>query len=147
MLIPPGRFFVCLLPFGLITLIGCASPVGNVSGTVKYNGAAVEHGTVSFVSQRHATVHTGKINPDGTYEIKGVPYGPAIVTVIQLPKDALSPAEFRKKQIAAGKKLEEFQVPESQSLLPAKYLKADGNNPLTFEINAHQASFDLKLED
>jgi hypothetical protein len=114
---------------------------------VKYNGAVVEHGAVSFVAQGDGSVHTGEIKPDGTYEVKGLPYGPAIVTVMQLPKDALSPTEFRKKQMAEGKKPEEFIVPEYKSMLPEKYLRADENNPLTFEINARQATFDLKLED
>jgi hypothetical protein len=147
MSISSRHFFVCLVSFGLVALVGCGSPTGNVSGTVKYKGTALDHGTVSFVAQPAGTVHSGEIKPDGTYEVKGIPYGPAIITVMQLPNDALSPTELRKKQILEGKKPNEFIIPDNKSILPEKYLKADEDNPLVFEIKANQASFDLELED
>jgi hypothetical protein len=140
------RLLVWLIPFLLVVLVGCGPPVGTVSGTVKYNGATVEHGMVSFVSQRTGTIHTSEIKSDGTYEIKGIPYGPARVTVVQLPKDALSPTEFRKKQMLE-KTSGEASVPGYKSMLPEKYLRADEDNPLNFEITAPQASYELKLED
>jgi hypothetical protein len=56
---------------GLVALTGCGGPYdAAVSGTVKFNGAPVTRGTVSFKPQSTGADAFGQINFDGTYLLR-----------------------------------------------------------------------------
>jgi hypothetical protein len=65
-------------------MAGCGGePTGTVRGTVFYRDKPLPGGFVTFFSAREKAV-TGRIEPDGTYEVAGVPVGPAKIAVKDL---------------------------------------------------------------
>jgi hypothetical protein len=60
---------------------GCGIGYGDVSGTVKYNGAPVAGGTITFYDSTGQPV-SGEIKSDGTYAVKHVATGLARITVV-----------------------------------------------------------------
>lgn len=69
--------FVSLL--GLLAA-GCGKGTGDVSGSVTYNGKPVVVGNVMMVGD-DGRPHHGKLQPDGTFTVKNVPVGTAMVSV------------------------------------------------------------------
>ncbi len=62
---------------------GCGGEaVGTISGTVTFEGQPLPEGLVSFVTDKGQVV-TGRVH-EGAYVVKGVPVGPAKVTVRQI---------------------------------------------------------------
>jgi hypothetical protein len=86
----------CLVPCAL--LAGCGSlAVGDVTGTVSYQGKPVTSGVVSFTAG-DGLPYTCAITPDGTYAIQQVPTGFAMVTVISPDPEAPAAAEPERKR-------------------------------------------------
>jgi hypothetical protein len=75
------RFF-WLLALGLLIspAVSSAQPAtGTVAGRVTFRGKPLVEGTVTFITRVAKT--TGKIHPDGSYRVSGVPVGPAFIRV------------------------------------------------------------------
>ncbi len=58
----------------VFAVTGCGSGKADVTGTVKYDGKLVTHGTVVFVDKSNLT-HGADIQSDGTYSLAGIPAG------------------------------------------------------------------------
>jgi hypothetical protein len=84
-----GRSFAWMLAvafgFGLLGLAAGYSgePTGTIVGKVTYRGQSLPGGFVDFSSGTGKVV-TGRIEPDGTFVVAGVPVGPASITVRDL---------------------------------------------------------------
>jgi hypothetical protein len=61
------------------SIAGCGSGVGEVGGTVRYNGQPLPFGTIQFLG-RDGVPRAGKIQADGTFSVP-VPAGEAKVIV------------------------------------------------------------------
>lgn len=99
------------LGLGSLLVSGCGTGLGEVSGTVRYNGQPLPFGTVQIESIA-GTVHPGTINPDGTYIVTGVPTGPARICVTAVDEKALVSAAHQ----AAAK---------SRATIPGRLLKKE----------------------
>jgi len=64
----------------LVLAAGCGRGIGNLTGTVRFNGKPLPGGTISFYDAANA-VHSGEIKEDGAYEVKGVVAGEAKIAV------------------------------------------------------------------
>jgi len=123
-----------------LLLAGCSSgpPSGSVSGTVKYQGVALNNGTVSFYGpdnrQRHATIQA-----DGTYKATDVAVGANKVTVVVPPAPN---AELAQDPIAKGKAGTPVEVPQVYSDPKTSGLEVTikvGLNP-RFDINLREVA-------
>jgi hypothetical protein len=88
------------LPVLLYSLAGCGAGVGDVSGTVTYQGKTVVCGSVVLVGPDGMT-KVGAINQDGTYLVKGV--GPGRVGVALFSLDPARPLDPEKAAKTHGK--------------------------------------------
>src|SRR2546425_1254655 len=88
----PGRAArLVLVAIFLVSLIGCGTRVGDVSGKVTYKGRPVVCGSVVLVGPDGMT-KVGAINQDGSYVVKGVGAGRVGVAVFSLdPARPLDP--------------------------------------------------------
>jgi hypothetical protein len=59
---------------------GCGGSTGTVSGKVTYLGRPLPGGTVTCLTKENRP-YLGKIEPDGSYTVSGVPAGPVTVAV------------------------------------------------------------------
>jgi hypothetical protein len=80
--------FALLLPLWLLLLFGCGGPKSvatKLSGSVKYKGAPVTAGTITFTAKGEGGeaggVYLAPINPDGTYSIAQLPSGEFAVSI------------------------------------------------------------------
>ena len=119
-------------------IVGCGgSPTGpkrtyaDVVGKVSYKGAPVTMGSVMFQPATGPFVE-GKINPDGTYTLKGE-IGMNSVTIVS--RDPIDPAA----PVVPG------TTPVSKSHIPERY--GTRQSGLTFEVKAGKNTADFNLPD
>lgn len=130
-----GLIAACL---GLITLVGCGGPYdATVSGTVKFNGAPVPRGTVSFKPQSTGADAFGQINADGTYLLRtgreeGLKSGPYTVSVAA---NETPPPNPKGGPPPMGKPItpEWYRDPATSGLT---FTVAPGDNTIDLELNA-----------
>jgi hypothetical protein len=121
--------------------IGCGGqPKGDVSGKVKFKGEAIPSGRITFQSQagRHE-VH-GSLIRNGSYSVRGLPLGPAAITVETFPitPDTKSvPKGFKVDGKKALEPREQLQIPERY-----KFLSKSGLT-YTVEEGSQTKDFDL----
>ena len=99
--------------------VGCGSPAFDVTGTVTYNGAALDKpdGQIVFLGP-HGEQIAAPIDPDGTYRARGVPSGANRVAVYYPnPKAKMDKAS----------KLKPGEMPRAipKYLTPEKYASAE----------------------
>jgi hypothetical protein len=105
---------------------GCGGEaVGVISGKVTFEGQPLPEGIVSFVTAKGPVV-TGRIHA-GEYEVKGVPVGPAKITV-RLILDPFAPPSAK--------------APVKE--IPLRYRSADDSG-LTYTVVSGPQTYDLKL--
>ena len=80
------RWLSVFVLFSTLTLLGCGSSEGTVSGTVKVDGNTLDTGSVTFHPVGGGAAAVGAIEPNGSYTLKtgtstGVKPGEYIVTV------------------------------------------------------------------
>jgi len=127
-----------LLPLAALVFAGCGGGVGDVSGTVTYQGKPVVCGSVVLVGA-DGVPHTGGIKPDGTYSVSAVPAGVARVMVISPdPGPPFHPGDPSSKELIDRTGREEnTPVPEIDRTkwrqLPKEYQDANTSG-LTFTI-------------
>jgi hypothetical protein len=113
----------CLL--GLLTS-GCGGEaVGAISGKVMFEGQPLPEAVVSFVTAQGQVV-TGRVH-EGAYVVKGVPVGPAKITVRQIVDPfARQPPSSRVKEV------------------PLRYRSADDSG-LTYTVVSGPQTHDFEL--
>lgn len=123
---------------GLITLVGCGGPYdATVSGMVKFNGAPVPRGTVSFKPQSSGADAFGQINADGTYLMRtgreeGLKSGSYVVSVAA---NETPPPNPKGGPPPMGKSItpEWYRDPATSGLT---FTVAPGDNTIDLELNA-----------
>src|SRR5215472_11303028 len=114
------------LGFLLVASAGCSRPTAAVSGTLRYQGKAVEIGVV-LVADADGRPHSGHIQPDSTYTVTDVPPGPVRFAV--LSRKPLSRPKGKKEQ-PEGKR---EQPPGNWFPLP-KHVEAVGTSGLSTNL-------------
>jgi len=147
---------------GLLLLAGCGgggiAGLYPVTGTVTYQGKAVDGATVSFLNESEGRPATAITKSDGTYELftldsSGALPGSYRVVVSKteagpevapddLGFDPVTGADLSMEQSAAnaGKR-----PTKPKDLIPAKY-SSPTSTPLTVEVKNSNNVIDLKLE-
>jgi hypothetical protein len=69
-----------------LPLAGCGPGTGDISGTIRYNGAPLPGGRITFISEENrSSPMSAPIREDGTYTVNACPRGPARITVQTFP--------------------------------------------------------------
>jgi hypothetical protein len=109
---------------------GCGNGKGDISGTVRVNGAPVSSGRVTFTSEKqNGTSVIGAIGTDGRYKVAGCPPGPVKITV--------SPV-FSRGAPREG--------PEAKDVIPLRYAKGETSD-LTYTVRAGRQQHDIELKE
>jgi hypothetical protein len=70
-----------------LALAGCGGSTGHVSGTVRFKGAPIPGGRVTFTSRDGGGVSGfAWVGVDGSYSIRGCPTGPVKITVLSMER-------------------------------------------------------------
>lgn len=122
-------------------LHGCGSGGATVKGTVKYDGKAVDFGSVVFaVGDKFVDA---RIEPDGTYQAKGVPYGAAKIAVHSKMEKLSEAPVAEKPDNVKGRPVKERN--KKGVVLPEIYTKADTSG-LTLNVDRAKMEFDISLK-
>jgi hypothetical protein len=135
----PGQ--AALLAVVLASLAGCSSGMGEVTGTVRYNGKPLPFGTIQFLGQDGIPC-SSQIQPDGTF-CALVPVGEAKVIVSCLDETRLNRMHG---QLAAGRGRVAPPALASGnfSLIPRRYTDWDASG-LTVRVERGKRTQDLSL--
>ena len=124
------RKFLVVLTLGLASMLSgcsCSSPsVGEISGTVRYQGQALKSETIDwtvvFVSP-DGRRGTGHVDSDGNYTANNVPTGKVKIAVVGVPPGAIGMPDPRQSQARVDEKsksilreLASFKNPDDSGL-------------------------------
>lgn len=134
-----------LFSFFVVACIGCGTGTGDVTGTVTYKDKPLPGGTVTFLDAG-GTFYQSEIQPDGTYEVIGVPVGEAKVAVTyvdekinEFARDLSKSARGQQKGAMPKVNAKEiFQIPDQYS--------DHGNSGLTTPVTKGTSKFDIVLK-
>ena len=139
--------------FGSLAALGCGGGVGDVSGTVTYQGKPLDGGSVQF--QSGGKTVSAEISKVGKYALAGVPVGSAKVTVSYVdPKvtDHFRAVSAASKSGGAGRGEKEEPAtalskvdPTTFNKVPDKYNDFNGSG-LTFEVKKGSNTYDIDLK-
>jgi hypothetical protein len=155
------RFTIYLLLMSLVpfVLVGCGGsgrpPLGEVTGTVSYNGQPLQSGTIVFEvdGARPSTgkIVNGQITEVTTYDPNdGVPVGLARIAVFAVDGSGASPgpapAETPAGDPDSYKPGANYMDAGSRPLIPAKY-NDPSSSGLTWQIEEDENVLRLNLSD
>ena len=134
------------LLFLVVAVAGCEQPRGDISGKVLFNGQPLTVGSnrVSFHAATGSVTHS-TVEPDGSYQLKGVPVGDGKFTVESLPPPPLmmpaAPGKDGKMEVlgTAG------PAAKKAANLPKRY-KDPAQSELTYTVTKGVQTFDLELK-
>ena len=139
------------LLLSLLAALGCGGGVGDVTGTVKYQGKPLDGGSVQF--QSGGKTVASEISKDGKYSVAGVPTGSAKISVSYV--DPRATDHFRAVSAASkagagrGDKAAAPPVavgdPSVFNKIPDKYSDFNGSG-LTFDVKKGPNSYDIDLK-
>ena len=117
-----------------LLLMGCGKYDAKVSGTVKYDGGLLDRGTVLFYPTSGGASAYGRIQPDGSFEIKtgddqGLSAGDYRVAVTSVER---IPAETK------------GDTPRAKTLIPLDFKDAQKSG-LSFTVAKGGNKFDIEL--
>ena len=141
----PIGFVLLALSFAVFS--GCGPTKADVKGTVTYKGKALEGGSIQIQSTKG--VVGGDIQPDGTYMVKGVPTGPAKVTVACTDESAMQyNRELAKgmREHKSGQPIPQKDKPKDTLKTPARYADFDKSG-LNVEVKGPVTEFNIELKD
>lgn len=130
----------------LLVVAGCGGPsVGDVSGTVKFKGAPIPNGRITFYSQVGRKEAQGGRIQDGEYSVAGIAVGPAQVSVETFGSAAADTGGKTPKDIdisgfkgmvpsTGGKKVD----------IPARYAQPN-TSKLEYEVKSGKQTHNLDL--
>ena len=137
----------------LLVALGCGGGVGDVSGTVTYNGKPLDGGSVQYRSGGKTVAV--EISKDGKYSVSGIPAGAALIAVSYV--DPRATDHFRAVSAAskaggAGRGDKEAPAtalakvdPTTFNKVPDKYNDFNGSG-LTFEVKKGSNTYDIDLK-
>jgi hypothetical protein len=132
----------------LVAASGCGRPTGKVTGKVSYQEQPVVVGSVTLMAE-DGVPFQGQIQPDGTFQVAGVPYGTYRVSVFSSdntppapPTDAGVPPEV----VARKKPRPERAAPAGWFPIPERYGNFDQSG-LAVTIDKAEVSADFKLTE
>lgn len=149
-----------LLVFALVPLsAGCGSK-GTVSGKVFFQGKPLPGGLVTFLQDKGA--YHSVIQEDGSYQVSGIPPGPATITVSSpdpppqavqgrtaMEKTTKSAAKDYKGQIPLEEMAKHMGDPEAGKrkymAIPPQYKDPDKSG-LTYTVKSGAQAFDIQLQ-
>jgi hypothetical protein len=114
------RFSKVIAPIAFLTAsvaVGCSAQQdkgATVHGKVTFDGAPLEMGLIVFEVKGQGEPRTTSVKEDGTYELTGVPVGPAKVAVrtSHLQNAAAANAKYAQKAKVKAAKSEIVMVPK-----------------------------------
>jgi hypothetical protein len=148
----------CLLVFALL-ISGCGESTPTtapVTGTVTYNGTAVEGATVTFLAENSSHMAEGKTDANGKFTLKlnmgekvvdGAMLGTNNVAVIKLEGGTTAPTIEATKEAATNMTLQPPAMTSdhvAKNLLPEKYQSPMTSN-LKYTVEAGKTN-DFKIE-
>jgi hypothetical protein len=133
------RCVVCFLVVVLITVCGCSPPTATVTGSVTYNGAPVDYGSVVFfIGDKDA--FPAQLGAGGIFTVTGLPYGEAKIEVYSRRAEPGVPAKHTK-----GTK--EHPVAEPKGVvIPEDYNDKDKSG-LKLTIDRATVEYKIELKD
>jgi hypothetical protein len=141
-IVSPGLLVLCLC--------GCAAPTGNLSGKVSYQGKKLVWGSVVLVGEDQKPVQA-RIQPDGTYLVKDVPFG-LVRIAVHSPDPGLAPPDRKQRGPKDAGKADIIPSkasprPETADWfpIPASYNDLDKSG-LSMRIDRPESSFDILLK-
>jgi hypothetical protein len=131
------RTFGCGLVILAVVVAGCGgNDFVSVTGTVTYDGTALDTGTVTFSpASGQGPNGYGSIQSNGSYEVKTG------------TSDGLPPGEYKVTVHAAGPPpppTPENPEPIPESLIPMRYRSASTSG-LSYTVTASGGTYDIKL--
>jgi hypothetical protein len=127
-----------------VTASGCGARRATVSGEVKYNGAPLPSGTITFISQAGQKQVAASEIVDGKYTIKGIEPGLAKVTVITLPPSRGGLPPGGGKPVEAPSTFSSSQQQGKYVPIPRRYGDAEQSG-LSYEIKPGSQTKDFEL--
>jgi hypothetical protein len=106
------------------TAAGCSPRLGEVRGTVRYNGKPLEQGNIHFLGT-DGIPRTARLGPDGAFSV-AVPAGAAKVMVVSVDEGRL--AQFTSAMAGRGGakgRVAPPQTPSKLSRIPQRYADWD----------------------
>ena len=141
-----ARLFSVGVVVSLFAASGCGGGTGDVTGSVKYKGKALDGGQIQFKGSNGKTA-SADINPDGTYTVTGVPTGTVKVAVSYVDPKVV---EHFKALSAGGRGESKTPPPKGEpsqfDKVPQKYGDFDGSG-LTVEVKTGPNKHDVDLKD
>jgi hypothetical protein len=123
---------------------GCGPSVGDISGTVTYNGQTLGSGTVQF-NGTNATATSG-IAADGTYTITKMPVGPVQIAVETIPPPPGTPQDGGGKITGGSMSVQGAPPPPGKYVpIPDKY-KDPRTAGLSYEVKSGKQLHDIPLQ-
>jgi hypothetical protein len=136
------------LAAGVVLLLaavpGCQKATGDVSGVVRYKGAPLPGGRITFLSEdKSAGGFTALLKEDGSYTIPGCPVGTAKISVETFPHSdpGSVPAGLGIKPPGGSEAVPGKFVP-----IPARYADPEKSG-LTFPVTTGKLKHDVDLAD
>jgi len=151
----------CALAAALLSAAGCGVATARVRGKVTHGGKAVVYGSVAL-ADRTGAIHNADIDPDGNYQIDGVPPGPVKFAVVSPnPEGHRAPGDDRVKAGRSSLADPREQTPSAREKhetpgkprpaagawfpIPAKYNRPDSSG-LAGEVSGKETVIDLDLK-
>lgn len=153
-----SRVPATLAAMGLVMVVGCTDDSGlakryPVTGTIKYNGAPVPKGTISFTSDQPDGRSAGGDIVDGKYSVSttGAPNDGALPGKYKVSIKATEADTTELKEISKGGQFHHDKafaksVETAKKLVPSKYSLPDTSG-LTAEVKAAPNTFNFDLTD
>jgi hypothetical protein len=131
-----------------LTIAGCGSGTGELSGKVYYGEKTLGYGSV-VVYGRDGKPHTGAIESDGAYSLTDIPAGEARLAVVSLDPSKKRAMPDRKYKGKTGKGMTVVELlPGDPSLwfeIPAKYNDVN-TSELKITISRGSNTHDIRMK-
>jgi hypothetical protein len=149
----------CSLMLVLLTLAGCGSGTGEVTGRVTFRGKPVVSGSVVMMGADNKLVSC-PLDAEGCYAMNGVPLGTVQVAVVspnpvprrRFPRNLLKRREKEIKLLEEKKNAKDSPAPAAPKVdsskwfpLPKQYELADTSG-ITTTIHGGDNTFDIELK-